>query len=64
MLEETIPNNKMVHAVRAPHESFFNKSVRLANQGVQIMGTLKGVYDAGKMIYAGAQTVAPLLAML
>ena len=50
-----------------PLESFFNKSVRLANEGVQLMGTLKGAWDAGKTIYGGLTTAAayarPLLAL-
>ena len=50
-----------------PPESFFNKSVRLANEGVQLMGTLKGAWDAGKTIYGGLATAAtyarPLLAL-
>jgi hypothetical protein len=33
-----------------PVESFFNKSVRLANNGISLMGTAKGLYDGFKMI--------------
>ena len=29
-------------------------------QGAEIVGTLKGIYDAGKMIYSGARIVAPM----
>jgi len=47
-----------------PTESFFNKSVQLANQGVSLVGTLKGLYDAGKFVYGGVRAAAPLLAML
>ena len=50
--------------IKQPEESFFNKSVRLANQGVQIMGTMKGLYDAGKFVYGGIQAARPLLALL
>ena len=53
----------MAHQARPP-EGFFNKSVRLANETVQIMGTLKGLYDAGKFVYGGVRAAAPLLAML
>ncbi len=49
---------------KQPEESFFNKSYRLANQGVQIMGTMKGLYDAGKFVYGGLQAARPLLALL
>ena len=50
--------------IKQPEESFFNKSVRLANQGVQLMGTMKGLYDAGKFVYGGLQAARPLLALL
>ena len=53
----------MAHQVQ-PHESFFDKSVRLANQGVNILGTLKAVYEGGKFIAGGVRAAAPLLAML
>ena len=55
--------SKMAHQVQ-PHESFFNKSVRLAGEGVNLMGTLKGLYEGGKFIYGGVRAAAPLLAML
>ena len=51
-----------------PPESFLDKSMRVANQGVQIMGTLNGVWEAGRTIYGGlnaAGTYArPLLALM
>ena len=47
-----------------PTESFFNKSVRIANQGVQLMGTIKGLVDMGKFVYGGVRAAAPMLAML
>ena len=53
-----------MHQIRPPSEGFFDKSVRLANQGVQLMGTLKGAYEAGKFVYGGLQAARPLLAML
>jgi hypothetical protein len=40
-----------------PVESFFNKGIRLANNGISIMGTLKGLYDGAKMLQ-------PLVALL
>ncbi len=53
---------------KIPPESFLDKSMRVANQGVQLMGTLKGVWDAGRTIYGGLSTAAayarPLLALM
>ena len=49
---------------KQPEESFFNKSVRLANQGVQLMSTMKGLYNGAKFVYGGLQTARPLLALL
>jgi hypothetical protein len=50
-----------------PQDSFFDKSIRVANQGVQIMGTLKGLYEGGRTLYGGlsaaATYAAPLLAL-
>jgi len=31
-------------------------------QGVEIVGGIKGLWDTGKMIYGGIQTVAPYVA--
>jgi hypothetical protein len=57
-----------MHNIRAPQESFFDKSVRVAQQGVNLMGTLKGAYEAGRTIYGAASTAAtyarPLLALM
>ncbi len=53
---------------KLPPESFFDKSMRVANQGVQIMGTLKGAWEAGRTIIGGINTAAtyarPLLALM
>ena len=49
---------------RPPPESFLDKSVRIANQGLGILSTMKGVWDAGKMIGGGLSTVAPMMALL
>ena len=50
-----------------PQDSFFDKSIRVANQGVQLMGTLKGLYEGGRTLYGGlsvaAMYAAPLLAL-
>jgi hypothetical protein len=58
----SIPIRQM-HQVHPP-EGFFNKSVRLAGEGVNIMGTLRSLYEGGKIIYGGVRAAAPLLAML
>ena len=49
---------------KQPNESFLNKSVRLANQGLNIMGTMKGIYETGKFVYGGLQAARPLLSLL
>ncbi len=53
---------------KLPAESFFDKSMRVANQGIQIMGTLKGAWEAGRTILGGINTAAtyarPLLALM
>ena len=49
-------------------ESFFDKAVRVGEQGVNIMGTLKGAWEAGRTVYGGLSTAAtyarPLLALM
>ena len=51
-----------------PSESFFNKAVRVGEQGVQLMGTLKGAWEAGRTVYGGLSQAAtyarPLLALM
>jgi len=53
-----------MHQTPPPTDNFFSKGVRLANQGVQLMGTVKGLYEAGKFAYNGLQAARPLLALL
>jgi hypothetical protein len=50
--------------VAQPDIGFFNRSVRIAEQAIQAMGTVKRLYDAGKYIYSGIRVAAPLLAAL
>ena len=52
-----------MHQVHPP-EGFFNKSVRYANQAVGLLGTAKGVLEAGRYVYGGLQAARPLLAMI
>ena len=37
----------------------FGEKVR---QGAEIAGGLKGIWDTGKMVYSGIQTIAPYVA--
>ena len=46
-----------------PQEGYFNKGLRIANQGLQIVGTAKGIYEAGQTIYGGMQAVGRLAAI-
>ena len=57
------PPIREMHQVHPP-EGFFNKSVRYANQAVGLLGTAKGVLEAGRYVYSGLQAARPLLAML
>ena len=56
----------MYHKVA--HESWFQKGLRFADQGVKIIGTAKGIYEAGSAIAAGLrgayQVAAPMMALL
>ena len=56
----------MYHKV--PPESWFQKGVRAAEQGLKIYGTARGLYEAGSTLAAGVrgayQVAAPVLAMI
>ena len=41
-----------------PKESFGQKVKQIS----EVVGTIKGLYDTGKTIYTGIQTVAPYIA--
>jgi hypothetical protein len=47
----------LVNMRKPPTESFATKVRNVA----EIAGTLKGLYDTGKMIYSGIQTAAPFI---
>jgi len=47
-----------------PHENWFQKGIRIADQGLKIVGTAKGIYEVGSAIPTGARAVAPMLALL
>ena len=54
--------------VQCKPEGFFENGLRVANQGLQIIGTAKGIYEAGQTLYAEARGVAafagPALALM
>ena len=54
--------------VQCQKEGFFDKGLRIANQGLSIFGTAQGLYSAGQTLYAGARGVAavagPALALM
>ena len=43
--------------VQCKPEGFFDKSVRLANGAISVLGTARGLYEAGQTIYGGMQAV-------
>ncbi len=47
-----------------PHENWFQKGLRVADQGLKIFGTAKGIYEVGSALAAGARAAAPMLALL
>ena len=49
---------------KQPSESFLNKGFRIANEGLSIMGTAKGIYETGRFVYGGLQAARPLLSLL
>ena len=57
-----------MHAKAPPPEAFYNKSIRLAHNGIETIGTLKGLYEAGRTLYGGISAAAtyarPLMALM
>ena len=49
---------------RVPQETWFQKGLRVTDEGIKIFGTAKGIYEVGSAIAAGARTVGPMLALL
>ena len=47
-----------------PHENWFQKGIRIADQGLITVGTAEGIYKVGSAIARGARAVAPMLALL
>ena len=50
--------HNLPHNVRNP--STLESIGQKVQQGAEIVGTLKGIYDTGKMIYSGAKIIAPM----
>ena len=50
--------------IQCKPEGFFDKSVRLANGAISVLGTARGLYEAGQTIYGGMQGVARIGAAL
>jgi hypothetical protein len=42
--------------------SFWHNLGQKVNTGIQMAATAKHIYDAGKMVYAGMQAAAPIVA--
>ena len=53
---------------KIPHENWLQKGTRMAENGLKLYGTAKGLYDAGSAIASGLrsayQVASPMLAML
>ena len=47
-----------------PHENWFQKGLRYADQGLKVIRTAKGIYEVGSAIAAGVRAAAPMLALL
>ena len=54
-----------------PHENWFQKGLRVADQGLKIARTMKGIYEirvavasGARMAASGARMAAPMLALL
>ena len=53
---------------KLPKETFLQKGLRYADQGLKIYGTAKGLYEAGSAlagaVSSGYQMAAPMLALI
>ena len=50
--------------VQCKPEGFFDKSVRLANGAISVLGTARGLYEVGQTVYGGMQAVGRFGAMM
>ena len=48
-----------MHLQQVPQVSFLSRAERFVQQGVNVMGTLKGAAELGRGLYAGFQAVRP-----
>ena len=48
--------------VRRTKPSLMSSIGEKLKQGAEMLGTIKGIYDTGKVIYNGVQTIAPIVA--
>lgn len=47
---------------RRPKQSFLSGIGNKVKQAAEIAGAVKGLYDVGRMIYQGVQTIGPAVA--
>ena len=47
-----------------PHENWFQKGLRYADQGLKAYATARGIYEVGSAIAGGVRAAAPMIAML
>ena len=50
--------------VQCKPEGFFDKSVRLANSAISVLGTARGLYEVGQTVYSGMSAAARIGAAL
>ena len=50
--------------VQCKPEGFFDKSGRLANGAISVLGTARGLYEVGQTVYGGMQAVERIGAMM
>jgi hypothetical protein len=50
--------------VQCRPEGFFDKSVRLANGAISVLGTARGLWEVGQTVYGGMQAVGRIGAAL
>jgi hypothetical protein len=47
---------------RSPKQSFLSGIGNKVKQAAEVAGAVKGLYDVGRMIYQGVQTIGPAVA--
>ena len=51
-------------ALSVQHKSALHSIGNKVRQGIEVAGTLKGMYDIGNAVYKGAKFAAPIIAGL